>query len=344
MVAPPAGAHAVSGASASNYRTTLAGLEPATPGVSLVVIEAGARLQLTNDTATEIVVPGYTDEPYLRVGPAGVFANKRSPAYYLNLSRNGRRAIPAEADPTAEPRWERLSSGHVARWHDHRTHWMGSGPPDAVVASPDARQVIGDPWTISLAYGDATLVARGTLEWVPGPSPWPWLAVGGLVTIVVGLVAWRSRGRWPVAGLALALVAVDVVHVAGVAAAMVGPWSGRLATVFHASLLSLAAWVMAAGGAALLLRGNASGRVPIALGAVALAGAGGLADVAYLSHSTLPFGFAAVAGRLLVTSTLAVGVGLTLGLLAALAGPGLTLRPLGLDAARPPARPATPGD
>ena len=48
---------------------------------------------------------GYQDEPYLRVGPDGVFENRRSPAVYLNANRRGSTAVPRSADPDAEPDW-----------------------------------------------------------------------------------------------------------------------------------------------------------------------------------------------------------------------------------------------
>ena len=67
--------------------TRLESVRPQIPGVDVKVIEAGSRLQLTNDTDTEVVVQGYQGEPYLRVGPKGVFENRKSPATFLNRSR-----------------------------------------------------------------------------------------------------------------------------------------------------------------------------------------------------------------------------------------------------------------
>jgi len=47
-------------------------------GLRIEAIDAGARLRLRNATGQEVVVLGYAGEPYLRVGPAGVFENRRS--------------------------------------------------------------------------------------------------------------------------------------------------------------------------------------------------------------------------------------------------------------------------
>src|SRR5215217_7940984 len=87
--AAPASAHSVSGAGATNYRTVLDDVTPAVEGVEITVIENGSRIELTNTTDTEIVVRGYEDESYLRVGSDGVFENRNSPATYINQDRNG---------------------------------------------------------------------------------------------------------------------------------------------------------------------------------------------------------------------------------------------------------------
>ena len=75
-------------------------LTPALPGVTVRVLQFGDDLELVNRSGTEVVVPGYEDEPYLRIGPDGVWRNQRSPATYINLDRYapGRRCPPT-ADP-----------------------------------------------------------------------------------------------------------------------------------------------------------------------------------------------------------------------------------------------------
>lgn len=68
--ASPAAAHSVSGAGASNYETRLEGVAPRIDGIEMKVVEDGSRFELTNTTAEDVVVLGYQEEPYLRVGPA----------------------------------------------------------------------------------------------------------------------------------------------------------------------------------------------------------------------------------------------------------------------------------
>ena len=76
--AGPAAAHAVgTGTEASNYRTTVHGIDQGTPGISVRAV-AGGLLELTNRSNEEVLVLGYRLEPYLRVGPGGVFETPRS--------------------------------------------------------------------------------------------------------------------------------------------------------------------------------------------------------------------------------------------------------------------------
>ncbi|MGH9032785.1 MAG: hypothetical protein ACRDZV_11725, partial [Acidimicrobiia bacterium] len=86
LAAAPAAAHGTSGPDATNYETRVHEISPPTPGLSVRAIDLGERLELRNTTGTDVVVLGYHDEPYLRVGPDGVFENRRSPAAYLNES------------------------------------------------------------------------------------------------------------------------------------------------------------------------------------------------------------------------------------------------------------------
>src|SRR3954447_4440195 len=77
--AAPASAHTVGGAGAVNFSTRVLRITPATPGLVVRPVEAGARLELVNTTGRDVVVLGYDNEPYLRVGPGGVFENQRAP-------------------------------------------------------------------------------------------------------------------------------------------------------------------------------------------------------------------------------------------------------------------------
>src|SRR5205085_7932947 len=80
LAAPPAEAHTVTGVSPTNYRSEVLGVNPRLPGVSVHLLDLGNRVELVNQGAVDVIVLGYQGEPYLRVGRAGVFENRSSPA------------------------------------------------------------------------------------------------------------------------------------------------------------------------------------------------------------------------------------------------------------------------
>src|SRR5437764_832098 len=75
---------ATGGPISTNWRSTLEAVTPPVTGVRVSVVDLSQRLKLSNAGPTEVMVLGYHGEPYLRVGPAGVFENVRSPAHFLN--------------------------------------------------------------------------------------------------------------------------------------------------------------------------------------------------------------------------------------------------------------------
>jgi hypothetical protein len=282
---------------------------------------------MENRTGRELVVLGYKGEPYLRVGPDGVFQNKLSPATYINASRQGKEP-PAAANnaKVGETDWEKISSGVVARWHDHRIHWMLTTNPPAVRADPGARHVVIPEWLVTLQDGDQTIAVKGDLVWEPGPSPLPWY---GLIVALLALVVVIGRRPWWAVGLAAVtavLVAIDVVHAVGLGLANVGGLGERLGKSITQAPLALLGW--AAGGLAItwLLRRRPGGRgVSDGLSVAALAGLlvaflGGVSDLSVLYRSEVPFGFGAPLARLTVAVSIGLGFGLALAAALRLAG------------------------
>jgi hypothetical protein len=311
----PASAHSVAGVSGTNYRTRLRSITPPVPGLTLKVIETGSRLELSNETGREAVVLGYQDEPYLRVGPAGVFKNVRSPATYLNATRKGTTPIPASASAAAPPVWKKTSSGTTARWHDHRIHWMGNQNPPVVRRAPGREHVVEPDWQVKIDLGGQTVTAHGDLVWVPGPSGWPWLLVG-LALLGACVLAGRSR-RWAVllSGLLGAAVVIDVVHEAGIALANAGPLGVQVGRLLLGSFFSVAAWVVAALAVRAMRRpGQAGdGLLMAAFAGVVIALFGGLGDLPSLVKSQVPFAFAPGLARAAVGASLGLGLGLAAG-------------------------------
>ncbi len=275
---------------------------------------------------------GYEGEPYLRVGPRGVFENVHSPATYLNVSAtNPPSTLPRTADPAAAPEWRKVSDGDTARWHDHRAHWMGQSDPPVVRNDRGARHLI-QRFTIRIRVDGRTLLAGGSVIWVPGPSPWPWLAGAGAL-LLAGIVAGRGR-RWTAAlGVGLTALAVaEVVHV-------VGSWNATTRSGWSqlgSSAYSLGGLALAGLALQRLARRGGYAAVPYALCAgLFLAIAGGLADLTTLSRSQLPTTLPEWTTRLVVALVLGLG-----GAVTAIAALRLRATPLG--AGRRPRRSAGP--
>ena len=301
--AGPAAAHAVgTGTEASNYRTNVHGIDQGTPGISVRAL-AGGLLELTNRSDEEVLVLGYRLEPYLRIGPAGVFENQRSPSTYTNRFRTAPASIPSEFDPQAAPEWRRIGDGPSAGWHDHRAHWTGPDPP-LVKASPGALHVVVPDWEVPLRQGDRTMVVRGDITWVPGPAPWPWLlAAVGLFAAALAAAGGYSRPK-VLAVVAIVAVAADVVHTAGALLASTAP----LAPQLYGTATAAAGWVVSGVAAYRLLRGRAdTGLIYLLLGGVFLTMAGALPDLPALARSQLPSGFGPVVTRAAITFTLGLG-------------------------------------
>jgi hypothetical protein len=300
--AGPAAAHAIgTGTAASNYLTQVGGIEQGRPGLSVRSV-AGGQLELTNH-GPEVVVLGYRLEPYLRVGPAGVFENERSPSTYTNRYRTTPTSIPSEFDPKAAPEWRRIGDGPSAVWHDHRAHWSAPDPP-AVKASPRTMHVVMPDWEVPLRQGDRFMVVHGTVTWVPGPSPWPWALLA--VALFAAALAAGGGYRRPraLAVVALVAVAADVVHTVGALLASTAPVSVEL----YGTVTSAAGWAIAGLAAWRLLRGKAdTGLLYLLLGGVFLTLAGALPDLPALARSQLASGLGPVATRAAITFTLGLG-------------------------------------
>ena len=315
--AGPAAAHAVgTGTEASNYRTTVHGIDPGPPGISVRAV-AGGLLELTNRSNEEVLVLGYRLEPYLRVGPGGVFENQRSPSTYTNRFRTAPTSIPPEFDPQAAPEWRRIGDGPSAGWHDHRAHWTGPTPP-LVKASPGALHVVVPDWEVPLRQGDRTMVVRGDITWVPGPAPWPWLlAAVGLFAAALAAAGGYSRPK-VLAVVAIVAVAADVVHTAGALLASTAP----LAPQLYGTATAAAGWVVSGVAAYRLLRGRAdTGLIYLLLGGVFLTRAGALPDLPALARSQLPSGLGPVVTRAAITFTLGLGAAMVVAGLAGFRSP-----------------------
>ncbi len=313
--APPVQAHSAAGSPSSNYTTTIQSLEPAASGFSVRSIEQGSRLEVRWISGEPVVVGGYEGEPYLRIGPDGVEENRSSPATYINRNRQGTTAAPDSVDADSPPQWLRVSNTPVARFHDHRAHFMGSVPPESVDLRPKDRQTI-QSFDVPIAQGGTQHTVSGVVEWVPDSSPVLFFAVAfGLIVALVGVALWAGKSAHrrnavrPLIICALsALVAVDVLHLAGIAGGVAGgSWIGRIFSIGYASV---AAWVIALISAALWLKGRPDALYLTTFAAGLMTLVGGIADLSILSKPAVVFQWSPLLARWCVALTLGLGIGI----------------------------------
>lgn len=194
------------------------GADTQTPsGVRWRILGADALLQVHNIGDADVIVTGYNNEPFLRVGPEGTFENRRSPATYLNADRYAQAEVPPDAAADAQPEWRKVSDEPQWQWHDHRIHWMAQEFPPQIDESSDRAQTVLE-WTVPYEVADQQLAVQGVLEWIPPGPVWPWL-VGAAVTVVLPTAVFIGRGQDRAASRSLVVV-LAVVAVAGVAVAI----------------------------------------------------------------------------------------------------------------------------
>jgi hypothetical protein len=315
-VCGPASAHVGGGAAGSDFDGRVLSVRPELPGVSVRVLQFGDELELVNGTDREVVVPGYSDEPYLRIGPDGVWRNANSPATYINLDRYGRTTLPARANSDAEPAWEQVSTEPHYVWHDHRTHWMSENLLPAEVAAEPSRGHTVFEWTVPLLHGDTEVAVLGELTWSPPPPAWlvwPLYAVPLLLALVAGLLARTPR-------------LLGVLLLGGAAAAL---WHAAATPEPPASVAShagaIASALLPAGTAVLVAvlgfraalrgRGALTGLLGVVLGWLLLVQ--GLPDVDVLWTANVLSAGPEPAARAAVAVLVALGVGLVPGGIAA---------------------------
>ncbi|HEX2153037.1 MAG TPA: hypothetical protein VHL52_03565 [Acidimicrobiia bacterium] len=220
VVASPGPARADS-AQPTNYRSEVADLRPPHPGVSFRIAGGDTFLTVSVRPGTEVEIPGYEGEPYVRIGSQGVVeVNRNSPSKWVNEDRFARTGIPAHASADAPPDWETVASDGSYGWHDHRIHWMSPEPPPAVDRTSRATVF---SWVVPVLVDGDRVDVLGTLEWLPSVSPVPWLLI---LVAVAALSYLADRRGWTL------LVGAAVASTVGVAQAWGSPlgiWSEYLA-------------------------------------------------------------------------------------------------------------------
>jgi hypothetical protein len=316
LVAGPVSAHVGGEKAGSDFDGRVTGVTPGLAGVTVRVLQFGDEIELVNGSDTEVAVPGYDGEPYLRIGPDGVWRNARSPATYINLDRYGRVTLPEQADSRSDPDWVQVSTQPHYVWHDHRTHWMSQGLlPPAVAAEPDRSHTVFE-WTVPVRKGTTAAEVTGVLTWSPPPSPWlvwPVYSLLALLAVGAGLLARTPRPL----GVLLLLGAAAALWHAGATPVPPASVSSHSGAIVAAMLPALTAAVVAGIGfrASRRGRGAMTGLFAVVLGWLVLVQ--GLPDVDVLWSAHVLSNGPEEAGRVAVALLLALGAGLVIGGIAA---------------------------
>lgn len=223
FTATPALAHGSSGPDATNFVSTINRVEGTDDDilaeVSWSVLGNDAMVRVDNRADQELAVEGYSGEPYLRIGPSGVWENKNSPAVYLNSDRFASVEVPDGVSAEAKPNWVRVSDESSYYWHDHRMHWMSAElPPQVATSDEDVIEV--QDWSIPFSVGAESFAVNGTLRWIRPEPVWPWL-VGALVVVCLPMITALRQPNGPkrrvaasrtLAGVIAAVAALNIVH------------------------------------------------------------------------------------------------------------------------------------
>lgn len=210
MVLSPGMLGSGDGVAARNTQSVIESVSPAFPdGVGIDVVGFDAYLRLRSQ-GHEVEVPGYSDEPYLRISREGeVFVNRGSVTAALNDDRYGGNV--AGFTPSAVPKWERIASNGTVLWHDHRSHWMSQKPPAPI----DEEGRVQDFVVTVVVDGVASKVSGAVFLRPSAGATWWLFGLLGLTIALVGALR-APRRMWAI---------VSAASLAGVVTGLM-QWSG----------------------------------------------------------------------------------------------------------------------
>jgi len=288
----PAQAHPAGVQLAVDYLTRVDGVTPAVPEVSVRFVADGSRLELRNDTGQVVEVGGYEGEPMLQIRPDGVWRNVRSPSWYIDLPASAEKAA---ADAKGAAQWQQISGRPVVRWHDHRTVWHGSPPPQ-VRADPSHRHRVVD-WTVPLRVAGGSAQIAGTVDWLPPPNAGTWWTVVLLLTIAIGCLGLvrtpassrsASSTRLALAAIATITGLVAITFAVSLVVANADRTPGGVAIAVAAETLPILTGLVLVLAAVLIVAQRVAANFALALAGVATAVADGFASAAVFSHPVPP--------------------------------------------------------
>jgi hypothetical protein len=193
------------GPDAKYYVSSITGIEPAEPGLDVVVHGGGEAVTLTNRTGKQVVVVGYSGEDFLRITGTRVDENTNSLTAVLNQTQ-GRSELPkkfAAPGKPLPPKWHRISDTNSVTWRDFRTRWSAEQRPPIVAEHPHSRHQVF-VWAIQIRVDKQPALVRGAVTWTGTPrigsSPGGEAIVGllvlvALLALAIALLIGQRRRR-----------------------------------------------------------------------------------------------------------------------------------------------------
>lgn len=146
--------------------TTIDGVRPAVPGLRVRVIrDQAAQLAVVNHTGRELSVLAKGGDPFLKIGPRGVYANVNSTTWYQSGNPDGVSNPPKDARIGGPARFVRVSRKPSWRWFDHRMH-PGTVQVGKSTLRDQSRARLDD-WTVPALLGGMPLKVVGHVEYRP---------------------------------------------------------------------------------------------------------------------------------------------------------------------------------
>ena len=172
-------------------RDTQSVIESVTPslpgGVKVSVVGSDTFIRIES-RGHNVQVPGYENEPYLRINKNGVVqVNDSSQTTVLNGNRYG--SVDLSTFKKSDiPKWRTIATSGIAMWHDHRSHWMSPIRPAVI---DDAGTVL--KWTVPVIVDGVQTQIRGTL-YLRAEAPMMWWGIALLALLLAVFVSsWNSR-------------------------------------------------------------------------------------------------------------------------------------------------------
>lgn len=176
----------------TDYNSTITAIDtddrlPLPEGVGISIEGHDSFLALTVPRGVAAQVPGYEQEPYLKIDQdCTTLENQRSVSTWYNKDRFGGDIATDVVDNDADPDWKVIGSSCSVAWHDHRIHYMS--PIRPINAEP-GDVIVTD--SIALTIDGRDVVVHVQSELFAPPSQLPAI-IGAIISLAMVAMMWRG--------------------------------------------------------------------------------------------------------------------------------------------------------